>query len=367
MNHIEQTITKPILSWYDKHHRDLPWRVSPAERSRGVKPSPYRVWLSEIMLQQTTVQAVRPYFTSFLERWPDVAALAAAKNDDVMSAWAGLGYYSRARNLKKCAEIVVAHHDGRFPDDVIELKKLPGIGDYTAAAVATIAFDRHAAVVDGNIERVVSRLFRLTTPLPALKRDIKTRMSDLTPVERPGDFAQAMMDLGAMVCSPKRPACGVCPVRETCLSAGRDDAEAFPFKPPKKKRPVRRGAAFVAIGQDGAVLLRRRIESGLLGGMAEVPTTGWTASADGALGTEAAPFAGDWTLSGTVRHIFTHFELHLDVYRGNFPERPASDGSWWSPRGDLDNEALPTVMKKAIAIAIDPNRQTARPQKGTMI
>ena len=367
MDNTEQTITDPILSWYDRHHRDLPWRVSPADRARGIKPSPYRVWLSEIMLQQTTVQAVRPYFAAFLERWPDVAALAAAENDQVMSAWAGLGYYSRARNLKKCADVVIEQYGGRFPDDVVELKKLPGIGDYTAAAIASIAFDRHAAVVDGNIERVVSRLFRLTTPLPAVKSDIKARMAVLTPADRPGDFAQAVMDLGATICTPKRPACGICPVRGDCLSSGREDAEAFPFKPPKKKRPVRRGAAFVAVGDDGAVLLRRRIESGLLGGMAEVPTSGWTASTDGALGTEAAPFSGDWTLAGTVKHVFTHFELRLDVYRADVHPRPSIDGGWWAPRDRLDDEALPTVMKKAIAAAIDPVRRKARSEKGTMI
>ncbi|WP_419913584.1 A/G-specific adenine glycosylase [Hoeflea sp.] len=362
-----QDTTNALLQWYDRNHRTFPWRVSPADRQRGVMASAYHVWLSEVMLQQTTVQAVRPYFLSFVERWPDVGDLAQASDDDVMKAWAGLGYYSRARNLKKCAEKVVYDHAGQFPDTEAGLKALPGIGDYTAAAIAAIAFDRHAAVVDGNIERVIARLFEIATPLPKAKLAIKEHMARLTPKSRPGDFAQAMMDLGATICTPKRPACGLCPLNDGCAVAGRSDADAFPVKPPKKQRPVRRGAAFVAIDGNGMVLLRQRAATGLLGGMAEVPGSAWTARTDGALGTDAAPFAGDWALAGTIRHVFTHFELRLDVYRAEFDTRPLLDGGWWSAAPDLAGEALPTVMKKAIAAAIDLEPQPNLTEKGPLL
>ncbi len=217
------------------------------------------------MLQQTTVQAVLPYFLKFVARWPDVTALADEDEEEIMKAWAGLGYYSRARNLKKCAERVAREHHGLFPDNEAALKTLPGIGDYTAAAIAAVVFDRHAAVVDGNIERVIARFTRLTTPLPAAKLAIKEHMHTLTPAERPGDFAQAMMDLGATICTPKRPACALCPLRDMCAVSGLDEAELYPVKPPKNTRPVRRGAAFVAVATDGSVLMRRRSEKGLLG------------------------------------------------------------------------------------------------------
>ncbi|MDA4844799.1 A/G-specific adenine glycosylase [Hoeflea poritis] len=360
-------ITVALLQWYDANHRIFPWRVSPADRARGVAPLPYHVWLSEIMLQQTTVQAVRPYFLAFVERWPDVHALAAADNEDVMKAWAGLGYYSRARNLKKCAEQIVSDHNGYFPDNVADLKALPGIGDYTAAAIAAIAFNRPAAVVDGNIERVVARLFAISTPLPAAKAPIREQMSRLTPQDRPGDFAQAMMDLGAIICTPKRPACGLCPLNADCAVAGRDDAEAFPVKPAKAKRPVRRGTAFVAVASDGSILLRKRAESGLLGGMTEVPGSAWTARKDGELGAQAAPFDGDWKEAGTIRHIFTHFELRLDVYRADFTDRPPLEGGWWSAQATLSGEALPTVMKKAIAAAIETAPETNLSRKGLLL
>ena len=363
----DSDITNRLLHWYDANHRTFPWRVSPADRARGVTPLPYHVWLSEIMLQQTTVQAVRPYFLAFVERWPDVHALAGADNEDVMKAWAGLGYYSRARNLKKCAEHVVSDHKGIFPDSVADLKALPGIGDYTAAAIAAIAFNRHAAVVDGNIERVVARLFEISTPLPAAKAPIKEHMDRLTPQDRPGDFAQAMMDLGAIICTPKRPACGLCPLSADCAVAGRNDAEAFPVKPAKAKRPVRRGAAFVAVASDGSILLRRRAESGLLGGMAEVPGSAWTARKDGELGVQAAPFDGDWKKAGTIRHVFTHFELRLDVYRADFADRPILDGGWWSAQEMLSGEALPTVMKKAIAAAIEAASDTNLAREGLLL
>ncbi len=342
----------PLLSWYDRHHRDLPWRVSPPMAARGIKADPYHVWLSEVMLQQTTVPAVKSYFAKFLERWPTVRDLAAAPTEDVMAAWAGLGYYARARNLKKCAEAVAHEHGGEFPDSEEGLKALPGIGDYTAAAVAAIAFNQQAAVMDGNVERVISRLYAIATPLPAAKPLMRQKVALLTPADRPGDFAQAMMDLGATICTPRRPACSLCPFREACEALRLHDPEHFPVKAAKKEKPVRQGAAFVAVSAEGEILLRRRVESGLLGGMTEVPTTGWTARIDGETGTEAAPFAADWQGCGTVIHVFTHFELRLTIYRSAVASKPAGNDGWWEPVTNLEAQALPTVMKKAIAQAI---------------
>ena len=313
---------------------------------------PYRVWLSEIMLQQTTVEAVKPYFRAFVERWPDVAALAAADSDDIMKAWAGLGYYSRARNLRQCAEIVSRDHGAKFPDTVDGLRGLPGIGGYTAAAIAAIAFGRPAAVVDGNVERVVSRIEAIETPLPAAKPLIHAIVERLLPASRPGDFAQAMMDLGATICTPRKPSCMICPLNDDCAAFRLGDPERFPEKTPKPERPQRVGAAFVAVSGDGAVLLRKREDSGLLGGMAEIPTTGWTARRDGATGTDAAPFPADWRFAGRIAHVFTHFALDLAVFRADVGDRPAPAGHWWSPAAAIHGEALPTVMKKAIEAAI---------------
>ncbi|MEO4043615.1 A/G-specific adenine glycosylase [Hoeflea sp. CAU 1731] len=352
MKHTTKAHAATLLDWYDRHHRSLPWRVSPQDRLRGEQPDPYRIWLSEIMLQQTTVQAVKPYFTDFLKRWPTIFGLAAASEQDVLKAWAGLGYYSRARNLKKCADMIVRDHGGRFPQTIEALKKLPGIGDYTAAAIAAIAFDSHATVVDGNIERVISRLSAIDTPLPAGKTEIKAIVHHMTPKERPGDFAQALMDLGATLCTPKRPACALCPFNSHCEALATSDPELHPVKPAKKAKPVRRGAAFVAIDRNGAILLRRRPDSGLLAGMSEVPTTDWTARRDGDTGTQAAPFSADWRSKGSIKHIFTHFELRLDVYRADVAASVPLESTWWSPPGEIDGEALPTVMKKAIAAAI---------------
>ena len=320
--------------------------------ARGVRPDPYHIWLSEVMLQQTTVPAVKSYFAKFLARWPTVDALAQAPGDDVMAAWAGLGYYARARNLKKCAEAVARDHGGHFPDTEEGLKALPGIGDYTAAAVAAIGFDRQAAVMDGNVERVISRLFAIAMPLPAAKPLMKRQVALLTPRERPGDFAQAMMDLGATICTPKRPTCSLCPFRDNCEALRLHDPEQFPVKAAKKDKPVRQGAAFIAVNDHGEILLRRRIETGLLGGMTEVPTTGWTARIDGETTTEAAPFAADWQAWGTVTHVFTHFELRLAIFRASIAGRPGADDGWWEPVTNLEARALPTVMKKAIAQAI---------------
>ncbi|HEV7436335.1 MAG TPA: A/G-specific adenine glycosylase [Pseudorhizobium sp.] len=348
---IAASTAQAVLAWYDKHHRDLPWRISPKAAAQGTRPDPYRIWLSEVMLQQTTVQAVKPYFGKFLQQWPTVDHLAAAATEDVMAAWAGLGYYARARNLKKCAEAVANDHDGVFPDTEDALRSLPGIGDYTAAAVAAIAFNRQAPVLDGNVERVVSRLYAIDAPLPGSKPLMKARVQELTPADRPGDFAQAMMDLGATICTPKRPACALCPIRERCLAFAKDDPERFPVKAAKKDKPVRTGAAFVAVNSEGAILLRRRGASGLLGGMTEVPTTGWTARQDGGATADHAPFPAQWETCGTITHVFTHFELRLTVFRARTETGETGEG-WWEPVTNLDAQALPTVMKKVIGQAI---------------
>lgn len=347
-----------LLAWYDRHARVLPWRVSPRDRGQGQVPDPYRVWLSEIMLQQTTVQAVKPYFAAFTERWPTVADLAAADEADVMKAWAGLGYYSRARNLKACAEAVVRHHGGTFPDTEEGLRALPGIGPYTAAAIAAIAYDLPAAVVDGNVERVTSRLHAIETPLPASKPDIRSAVALMVPRERPGDFAQAMMDLGASLCSPRKPACALCPWSTPCEARRLGIAETLPVKQRKAAKPTRYGLAFVVKREDGAVLLRRRPPKGLLGGMSEPPVSAWGEDVDGGdftlLPPELAAARLRWTrVASDVRHTFTHFHLELAVWHATAPmDLAAPDGCWWSAPSDLGNEALPTVMRKAVEAGI---------------
>jgi len=344
-----------LLDWYDRERRDLPWRA----RKRR-KPDPYAVWLSEIMLQQTTVKAVIPFFLRFLQRWPTVNDLAAAPLDDVLAAWAGLGYYSRARNLHKCAQTIARDHGGRFPETEAELRALPGIGPYTAAAIAAIAFGVPATPVDGNIERVVSRLFAVKKPLPAAKPEIKRLAATLTPQRRPGDFAQAMMDLGAAICTPRRPSCLMCPLQTDCAAHAAGIAEQLPARLGKTQRPDRYGIAFVVLREDGHVLLRRRPDAGLLGGMLEVPSTEWL---DDWVATEpacaAAPVRADWwPLTGTVVHVFTHFRLELQVLRAIVPV-DASLTFWadpercrWVARRDLDTAALPSVMRKVIAHAL---------------
>ncbi|MCB1446402.1 MAG: A/G-specific adenine glycosylase [Rhizobiaceae bacterium] len=351
---------KALLAWYDRHRRDLPWRVTPDMRAAGAINDPYHVWLSEVMLQQTTVAAVKAYFEKFVRLWPRVEDLAAADAEDVMKAWAGLGYYARARNLKKCAEAVARDHGGRFPETAAALRALPGIGDYTSAAIAAIAFDEPVPVMDGNVERVISRLFRVEEALPGAKPILRGHLATLAPVDRPGDFAQATMDLGATICTPKRPACALCPWRGACRALAEGDPELYPVKADRKAKPVRLGGAYVAIDRRGAVLLRKRPPEGLLGGMSEVPTTGWTSRRDGGAGPEHAPFAAGWKPCGTVTHVFTHFELRLSVYRADVADAgaggavgsPASDDGFWVPVANLDGEALPTVMKKAISAAI---------------
>ncbi|TJV04507.1 MAG: A/G-specific adenine glycosylase [Mesorhizobium sp.] len=348
-----------LLAWYDVHHRELPWRVTPREHARGARPDPYRIWLSEVMLQQTTVEAVKSYFRAFVEKWPDVEALAAAPTEDVMKAWAGLGYYSRARNLKACADLVAAR-GGRFPDTEVALRDLPGIGAYTSAAITAIAFDRPAAVVDGNVERVISRLFSITTPLSEAKGEIRVHVERMVPATRPGDFAQAMMDLGATICTPRRPRCMLCPLREDCSAVVSGDPEHFPVRLPKADKPQRRGAAFVAVRGDGAILLRKRPDKGLLGGMTEVPTTAWTARIDGATTEAAAPFPANWRREGQIAHVFTHFALELDVFRAEV-DSAAPAGHFWSLAHEISGEALPTVMKKAIEAAIPGATKKPRP------
>lgn len=341
-------IHKELLNWYDIHHRELPWRISPKNRLDGLVADPYRVWLSEIMLQQTTVTAVKPYFEKFLGIWPDVNALASADLEEVLQAWAGLGYYSRARNLKKCADLIASEYDGKFPSNAADLEKLPGIGPYTAAAIAAIAFDEQVAVVDGNIERVFTRVFAIKTPLPKAKPEIKTQVAKATPADRPGDFAQGLMDLGSSICTPKRPNCMLCPLNAPCRALNDGEQELYPFKLQKKKKPKRVGAAFIIEDQKGAIFLRKRPETGLLAQMSEVPTSNWNSNQNGETGIEAAPVELDWKHIGKVRHVFTHFELTLEVYFAKVPTRPNLEG-WWSSPDEISNEALPNLMRKVLA------------------
>lgn len=337
-----------LLAWYDRHRRRLPWRSLPGEVS-----DPYRVWLSEIMLQQTTVKAVGPYFEKFLARWPDVSALGRADLDDVLRLWAGLGYYSRARNLHACAVAVLREHGGAFPDTEDGLRALPGVGPYTAAAIAAIAFSRQTMPVDGNIERVVSRLFAVEESLPKAKPLIQQRAMTLLADTRAGDSAQALMDLGATICTPKKPACALCPFTTDCAGRLRGDAESFPRKAAKKTGTLRKGAAFV-ITRGNELLLRTRPAKGLLGGMTEVPTTEWAVDWDHETDLQNAPSLkglSSWHRRvGVVRHVFTHFPLELAVYIASVPARTkAPAGMRWVSITELPDEALPNLMRKVIA------------------
>ena len=337
-----------LLAWYDRHGRELPWR-----RKGNAAADPYHVWLSEIMLQQTTVPTVKPYFEGFLKRWPRVADLASAHVDEVMAAWAGLGYYARARNLHKCAGIVTARHGGSFPDTESALRELPGIGAYTAAAIAAIAFRRRATILDGNVERVVSRLFRVATPLPKAKEELRALADQLTPDQRPGDYAQAIMDLGATLCTPTKPACSLCPWQGECAAFKEGDQERYPRKAPKAERPRRFGIAYWLVNERGEVALRRRPPSGLLGGMLEVPGTEWTASAaDRAEALRNPPVKAPWRWSdGVVRHVFTHFALELQVAVASVKGRPLRD-ALWIPIDELGAAALPSVMRKVAKLGM---------------
>ena len=340
-----------LLRWYDRHRRRLPWRAEPSETA-----DPYHVWLSEIMLQQTTVVAVIPYYQKFVSRFPTVHALAAAPLDDVLAAWAGLGYYARARNLHACAQIVAAA--GGFPADIAALRALPGIGAYTAAAIAAIAFDIPAVPVDGNVERVAARVFAIDQPMPAAKPAIRAAAerlgADPHAQARPSDFAQALFDLGASVCSPTNPACGICPWVGACAARRLGIAADLPARSPKKPRPVRYGVHFWLTDNDRNVLLRRRPAKGLLGGMTELPGTEWRAKAWTRPEALAfAPLDADWRPAGQVRHGFTHFELIIDLMAASVPAIQAP--GLVRPTATLDQEALPSVMRKCVRMAMEPD------------
>ncbi len=347
-----RAVSDLLLAWYDRSRRDLPWRYAP-----GMTADPYRVWLSEIMLQQTTVKAVVPYFEAFTRQWPKVGDLAAAPLDDVLAAWAGLGYYARARNMHACAVVVTRMHGGVFPASEAALLELPGIGPYTAAAVICIGHGLKATPVDGNVERVVSRLFAVRETLPGSKPKLRAHAATLTPDQRAGDFVQAMMDLGATICTPKSPSCLICPLVGPCRANALGIANELPAKDAKAERPIRFGVAFVVERDDGAVLLRRRAPTGLLGGMIEVPSTEWLAEMPGDnVIRSAAPVDATYAdIDATVVHVFTHFRLELAVRRATVSasvarKLPVAAGRF-VPRAELDNEALPTAMRKVLVAA----------------
>ncbi|HEY7296410.1 MAG TPA: A/G-specific adenine glycosylase [Xanthobacteraceae bacterium] len=353
-----------LLAWYDRHRRQLPWRAGPGET-----PDPYRVWLSEIMLQQTTVTTVAPYFARFVARWPDIASLARAPLEEVLRMWAGLGYYARARNLHACAVAVMERHGGHFPQSEQALAALPGIGRYTAAAIAAIAFDVGTVPVDGNVERVVARLFAVEEELPGAKARIWRLAQALAPARRAGDFAQALMDLGATICTPRRPACALCPWRPGCAAHERGDPDRFPIKPRRRPGRLRHGAAFVLVRTDGFVLVRSRPPGGLLGGMTEVPTSPWTHDFDKRAALSEAPRVPGTRLkwcriAASVTHVFTHFPLKLAVFYAKAPPGTiAPEGARWVALAEIAGEALPSLMRKVLAHALGrcQGRRRARP------
>ncbi len=350
--------TARLLAWYDHERRDLPWRSD--------NPEPYTVWLSEIMLQQTTVATVTPRFQAFLKRWPTIWTLSEASLDDVLHEWQGLGYYARARNLHRCAKVVVHEFGGTFPETEAGLRALPGIGDYTAAAIAAIAFGLPTVPVDGNIIRVISRFEMLDAPMPAGKKQIVLMVAGMVPADRPGDFAQAMMDLGATVCTPRSPKCGPCPWTKDCRAHGRGKEDHYPVKKVRPEKPTRHGVIFWLVDAKGRVLLRRRPEKGLLGGMMEFPSTDWR-DTPWAIVEAIREFpaispgqALHWQdTEGAVRHTFTHFHLVLDVVRAT-GEAPSSNGVWCAP-DRLDEYALPTVMKKVVTHALNAEAKGDQP------
>lgn len=338
---------RDLLAWYDDSARALPWRVRPEDRARGVAADPYAVWLSEIMLQQTTVPHATPYWEKFLARFPTVTDLARANRDEVLAMWAGLGYYARARNLHKCAGVIADEHGGAFPNTEAALLKLPGIGLYTAATLAAICFDEATNIVDGNVERVISRIFALDNPLPKARRELRALAATLAAPKRAGDYGQALMDLGATVCTPRSPKCGDCPWQRHCAANAAGTQTDYPKKIKKAKLPIRYGAVFV-LRAGGAVMLERRDDEGLLGGMMGFPGTAWGERPEDPLA--SAPCARNWELcAGELRHIFTHFDLRLSVYRAEIPA-PTQDGIW-APLADIKRYALPTVMTKALTLS----------------
>ncbi|MFS2318726.1 A/G-specific adenine glycosylase [Maricaulis sp. D1M11] len=342
-----EVLRRDLLAWYDRQGRALPWRIRPEDAARGAVADPYAIWLSEIMLQQTTVPHATPYWLSFLKRWPRVQDLAAAPREDVLSAWAGLGYYARARNLHACAIEVSETLDGVFPSTLKALQALPGIGEYTANAIRAAAFDAPASVVDGNVERVITRMVRLEIPLPAAKPTIRRLAGSIADPQRSRDYAQAIMDLGATVCTPKSPTCGGCPWSSGCQARKAGDMTAYPRKTPKKAKPVRRGTAWMVSRDSGGqtqLWLKTRPDRGLLGGMREVPSTGWSdAEAD-----TPQPFDTEWEPRGEIRHVFTHFELRLDVVRAPAPAGWEPESGEWVGEDDLRVEDLPSVMRKIV-------------------
>ena len=339
----ELDVSSALLAWYDCHAREMPWRIGPADRAMGVLPDPYRVWLSEVMLQQTTVAAVRDYFIRFTTRWPTVESLAAAPDEQVMGEWAGLGYYARARNLLKCARVVAREYGGKFPGTYDALLKLPGIGPYTAAAISAIAFDQPETVLDGNVERVMARLYDIHDPLPGSKPLLKEKAAALTPEIRPGDYAQAVMDLGATICTPKSAACGICPVRDPCQARLAGTYSELPRKSPKKPKPTRLGHVYIARRGDGAMLMERRPDKGLLGGMLGWPGSEWSENPH-----KTPPYPADWKeLPGEVRHTFTHFHLILRIWSADLPANVAPDTLVILDKHEFRPSDLPTVMRKA--------------------
>ncbi|MFZ1727720.1 MAG: A/G-specific adenine glycosylase [Albidovulum sp.] len=344
----DEEISAVLLGWYDRQARILPWRVAPADRMAGQSPDPYRVWLSEIMLQQTTVASVSGYFLRFTARWPDVTSLAVAEDAEVMGEWAGLGYYARARNLLKCARSVVRDHGGRFPETRDALLTLPGIGPYTAAAIAAIAHDEPATVVDGNVERVIARLFCIETPLPAAKPELVAHAARLTPRKRAGDHAQAMMDLGATICTPRGPACDICPLARPCLARARACARNLPKKMARPAKPTRHGIAYVAKRADGAFLLEERPDKGLLGGMLGWPGTDWSDQTP----VSAPPVPADWQrCKAEIRHTFTHFHLCLTVYSAHIPADTQPRFGQFIAQSRFRPTDLPTLMRKVFDAA----------------
>lgn len=340
-------LRRELLAWYDREGRTLPWRIRPEDReSGGAVADPYAIWLSEIMLQQTTVPHATPYWHRFLSLWPTVQDLAAAPRDDVLREWAGLGYYARARNLHACAIEVATHHAGQFPSTLDGLRALPGIGDYTANAILAAAFNKPASVVDGNVERVITRLHRFETPMPKAKPGIRKLAAAIADPHRSGDYAQAIMDLGATVCTPRKPGCTACCWRFACEAAIAGDMERFPVKPPRKVKPVRRGTAWL-VRRAGRVWLRKRNDAGLLGGMTEVPSSHWRESGEV---DDAPPLAADWVRRGEIRHVFTHFELRLDVQEAVIGAGWEPETGYWADEAALDGEALPSVMRKVLAV-----------------
>ena len=338
--------SKELLDWYDNNARVLPWRVPPPNRKEVAHSDPYLVWLSEIMLQQTVVATVIPYFEKFIKQWPSVEILANADLNSILQAWSGLGYYARARNLHKCARIIVKQYNGRFPDSEKKLLMLPGIGPYTASAILAIAFEKPATVVVGNVERVITRLFAISGRTPEVKSKIKSLAGELTPKHRCGDYAQAIMDLGATICSPRSPKCIDCPWLAACKARSLSIENNLPTRLPRKKKVVREGLAFLIVRTDGAILLRRRPEQGLLGGMMEVPSTNW--AENGLTHISEAPLDLDWLeLPGKVTHTFTHFKLELKVYKSAASEDHQLEGLWVLPE-KLKEQALPTLTKKVI-------------------